>query len=166
MNILDIIIVVILLIAAITGWRSGLTQQLFSIAGLIVGLILANRYGVWAGSLVGLSAEWASVVGFIIVLIVAMVTTALLGKALKSLFHFIGLGVVDNLLGVALSCIKYLVIMAIVFILLTPINTTLEIIPQSTLNSSIGYSRIMKLGNLCTPSFEWMEIEINPYKNV
>ncbi len=169
MNTLDIIIIALLLIAAFTGWRSGLTRQILSFAGVIIGIILANSYGLTVGSAIGLEDQVALFAGFAIVLIATIIIASLLGRVLQKLFHFVGLGILDNILGVVLSVTKYVVIMAILFTLLTPLNATIEIVPQSMLDGSIAFNKIMELGSLCTPSLEWMEFEVQTntlYQNV
>ncbi len=169
MNILDIIIITVLLLAAFTGWRSGLTRQILSFVGVLIGIILANKYGVAVGSALGLEDQVALFAGFALVLIATIILSALLGRLLQKIFRFVGLGILDNILGVVLSQIKYIVIMAIIFTLLAPINTAIEIVPQSTLDGSIAFNKIMELGSLCTPSLEWMEFEVQTntlYQNV
>ncbi|MFR9669240.1 MAG: CvpA family protein [Rikenellaceae bacterium] len=165
MSILDIIVVVILVIAAIMGWRSGLTKQLFSLAGIILGIILANRLGFMIGSFIGVQPPWASLVGFIVVFIVVLVLVALLGMLCKKLFHMAGLKVVDNILGVVLSCAKYIIIMAILLSLFAPINDVVQFVPKSKLDSSLTYNKIIAIGKLFIPSVEWMDIRFESHTN-
>ena len=44
MNTLDIILLVLLLIAAVAGWRKGIIVQACGIAGLVLGILFAMRF--------------------------------------------------------------------------------------------------------------------------
>ena len=54
MNTLDIILLVLLLIAAVAGWRKGIIVQACGIAGLVLGILFAMRFsrtiGGWLGA--------------------------------------------------------------------------------------------------------------------
>ncbi len=45
MNIFDIVLLMVLVVAFVAGWRQGLVAQLFSFGGLIVGVLLASAFG-------------------------------------------------------------------------------------------------------------------------
>ncbi len=157
MNFIDIIVAIVLVIAAIGGLRSGVTRQLFSIVGVIVGFILANKFAMFVGTFIGLSNQWALIAGFVLVFVLAMVLTSLVGGLIKKLFHAVGLGIFDYILGAALGVAKAVIILAVVFALLTPINANFGFIPADILDSSIAYNSIMKL--VGEYSFEWWSME-------
>jgi len=101
MNWLDIVIIVALAIATLLGLRSGLIKAVLSLAGLIVGVILAGRYYVpLSEQLFFISqANTAKIVAFAIILIGIMVIAAVLARLLKWAASAILLGWVNRLTG-------------------------------------------------------------------
>jgi len=106
MHWLDIIIIVILIISALTGLRVGIIRAVLSLAGLIVGVILAGRYYVpLAEHLTFISqASVAKVVAFAIILIGVMVIAGVIAGLLKWVASVMMLGWV-NRLGGAVFCL-------------------------------------------------------------
>jgi membrane protein required for colicin V production len=101
MNWLDIIIAVALIVPVFTGLKQGLIKAALSLAGLIIGVILAsNFYQQLAGVLGFISnKDVANVVAFIIILVVVMVIATVLVVLLKATVKVVMLGWVDRLGG-------------------------------------------------------------------
>lgn len=101
MNWLDIVLLVLLAIAAFLGLRIGLIKAALSLAGLIVGVILAGRYyGSLAQHLGFIPSDGvAEVVAFIIILLVVLIIALVLALLLKWATSAIMLGWVDRLGG-------------------------------------------------------------------
>jgi membrane protein required for colicin V production len=92
-NWIDVIIAVIILFAVINGIRTGLIRSLFSIAGLIIGLMAAKAYYVQLGTLLPVGT-WLPMVAadtfsFLAIFIIA-----------AALFHYLG----SYISGSLLSC--------------------------------------------------------------
>ena len=49
MNTIDLIVCLILALAVWNGWRQGFVMQICSLAGIVAGIWLASRYGVYVG---------------------------------------------------------------------------------------------------------------------
>jgi membrane protein required for colicin V production len=101
MNWLDIVILVIIIIPTLIGLKVGIIKALFSIAGVVVGVILAGRfYVVLAEHLPFISQEsLAKIVAFAIILIVVMVIAAVLASLVKWAVSAVMLGWVNRLGG-------------------------------------------------------------------
>ena len=101
MNWLDIVIAVALIIPIFTGLRQGLIKAALSLAGLIVGVVLAsNYYQELGGVLTFISDEnIANIVAFIIILVVVMIIAFVLAAVLKYTAKAVLLGWVDRLGG-------------------------------------------------------------------
>ena len=65
MNTLDIILLVLLLIAAVAGWRKGIIVQACGIAGLVLGILFAMRFSRTIGGWLGAGEELSPVLGFV-----------------------------------------------------------------------------------------------------
>ena len=101
MNWLDIVITVVVVIATFWGLRTGIIKAVLSLAGLIVGIILAGHYYVpLAEQLAFISqAGIARIVAFAIILIGVMVIAGVLASVLKWIASVVMLGWVNRLGG-------------------------------------------------------------------
>jgi len=102
MNWLNIVIIVAVVISALIGLRAGIIKAVLSLAGLIVGVILAGRYyAPLAGQLTFIpQAMVAKVVAFAIILVGVMVIAAVLARLLKWAATVLLLGWVNRLLAI------------------------------------------------------------------
>jgi membrane protein required for colicin V production len=105
MNWLDIVIIVAIAIPTLIGLKIGIIKAALSLAGLIIGVILAGRYYVpLAEQLTFISqAGVARIVAFAIILIGVMVVASVLAILLKWVASAMMLGWV-NRLGGAIFC--------------------------------------------------------------
>jgi membrane protein required for colicin V production len=104
MNPLDWLLIGLLAFSAIQAFFRGLVLELFSVAGLLCGIILAAwNYPRLAEKLSGWisNVAIASVVAFLLIAVGVMVTSALLGRVIHASAHAIGLGFFDRLGGAA-----------------------------------------------------------------
>lgn len=101
MNWLDIIIIVVLIISTIFGLRTGIIKAALSLAGLIIGVILAGRYYTPLSEQLTFipQAGVAQAVAFAIILIGVMVIAGVLAKLLKWATSLVMLGWVNKLSG-------------------------------------------------------------------
>jgi len=101
MHWLDILILVILVSATITGLRTGIIKAVLSLAGLIIGVILAGRFYVpLAGQLTFIPQEnVAKITAFALILVGIMVIAGVAANFLKWAVSMVMLGWVNRLGG-------------------------------------------------------------------
>ena len=86
MNWLDLVIIVVLAVAAFLGLRVGIIKAVLSLAGVIVGVVLAGQYYEALADILPFFSETsnaAKVVAFIIILIGVMIVATVLARLLK-----------------------------------------------------------------------------------
>jgi membrane protein required for colicin V production len=102
MNLFDCFLIAILAYSTIVAFVRGIILELFSLGGLVAGILVAswnyNHVAVVLGHLIATPAI-AQIVAFLLIIIGVMVLSALLGRALNRTAHAIGLGFFDRLLG-------------------------------------------------------------------
>ncbi len=119
MNWLDIVIIVVIVIPTFIGLRIGIIKAVISLAGLIVGVILAGYYYAPLSELLSFISQpnIAEIVAFAIILIGIMVIAAVLARFLKWAVSAVMLGWVNRLggaiLGFALGAIFCSALLAI-----------------------------------------------------
>ncbi len=101
MNWLDVVIIAILIISTILGLRTGIIKAVLSLAGLIIGVILAGRYYAPLAEQLAFipQAGVAKIVAFVIILIGVMVIAGVLASLLKWAASIVMLGWVNRLGG-------------------------------------------------------------------
>ena len=101
MNWLDIVIIVLIAIPTLIGLRTGIIKAALSLAGVIVGVILAGRfYAALAGRLTFIPQEnVAGIFAFAIILVAVMIIAGVLASVLKWVASAVMLGWVNRLGG-------------------------------------------------------------------
>ena len=117
MNLVDVLILVVLIVSVVSAFVKGFFVEVFSLAGVILGLFLAAaNYAALAGLIQRVvdSHEIANVIAFVLIALLVMVGAGLLGRLLRGLLRGVGLGIVDRLLGAAFGLIKGCVVVTLV----------------------------------------------------
>lgn len=142
MQTIDWILVVLLLLGAIRGWRTGLIKQVVSLGGLIAGLLIAKLCYAMVGDAIAPHIDnhttLAHVLAFILIWIAVPVILGVLGEILTTVLDkLFVLGTVNSILGALLGLIKFqLIIGALIWVLCAT-----KIIGENTMQQSV----------LCTP---------------
>ena len=102
MTLFDWFLIAILAYSTVTAFLRGIIVELFSLGGLVVGILLASwNYKHVAAFLEGLitTPATAEIISFLLIVVVVMILSTILGKALNYTAHAIGLGFFDRSLG-------------------------------------------------------------------
>ncbi len=139
MNIVDIVVLAIVVVAAIQGLRLGAIVQVLSFGGLIIGLYLG---ALLASVTVGWvrSPSMRTLVALVTMLGVAALGGAagrLVGSAVFTRVHRGTLGLIDSVLGVGVAAVASLLVVWL-------LAGTLANSSWDSLNASIGNSRIIR----------------------
>jgi membrane protein required for colicin V production len=107
MNWLDITILVILAVAVFYGLKTGIIKAVLSLAGLIVGVVLAGRFYTGFANVFGFisNESIANAVAFGVIVIGVMVIAAVIANVLKWITSLVMLGWVNRLGGAVLGLI-------------------------------------------------------------
>jgi membrane protein required for colicin V production len=118
MNLLDLILAVLIAWFAVTGIARGLVRQLFSLGGLVAGHLAGIRYFAFAQGNLGLSFQYAEVVGYVVVFLAAYLAVRLIGGLIEARVRKSKLSGSDRLAGMAAGLVKgALLSILIVFLL-------------------------------------------------
>src|SRR6266550_8979939 len=110
MNLFDCFLIAMLAFSTIMAFLRGIILELFSLGGLIAGILLASwnykHVATLLKSLFIATPATAEIVAFLLIIIGVMVLSTLLGKALNQTAHAIGLGFFDRLLGALFGFVR------------------------------------------------------------
>ena len=122
MNLLDIIIIVTMIFLIVKGIIRGLIREIASLAGVILGIWLANLFQPQMTDFLKSylsSNQFLPLISFAVIFVSILVLCNLLGWILKLLFKMAFLGWVDRSLGACLAIIKGVIITYLVIVILT-----------------------------------------------
>ncbi len=116
---LDIFLLVVILLAAYSGWKNGFVKELLSIGGVIGGILIACIIYYFASEYLYLTGPGANmttnIIAFIVLCLVVPFALSFLANGLTKLVREIHLGIFNSIAGCALSVIKYVLILSFAF---------------------------------------------------
>lgn len=150
MNIVDIIIIVILIFAAVRGFITGLFSSVASLVAIIAGVFCAIHYSHYVEAEFQDSVlEWSSntykIASFAITFLVVILTVLFLGKLLTKLADISSLGLLNKILGGIFGALKWSLILSVIFLLFDKFNKTIPFVEKETLEESILYSPVKSI---------------------
>lgn len=123
MNVLDIAILVLLVAFMLKGLLRGLIKELCTLAGLLVGAIIAFRFhnplAQWLLDAVNLPSQLAVVAAFLALFLVSVIVFAVLGFVLSRFVRLIFLGGFNRVLGGFFGLAQGVVLLALVLFALS-----------------------------------------------
>ena len=144
MNFFDILTLVALAWAVISGWRSGFVSQLLGLLGIILGIVLSLRYGAAVGTMFGIDSRFSVVAGFLITFVAILIVATILSRLLAKVLSFIGLGWVNTLLGIVLSIVKGVVVLSMLYAAIYSLNLNSQLIEPDYFNNSVSFDIVRK----------------------
>jgi membrane protein required for colicin V production len=144
--ILDLVLAVLLIVAIFKGVQRGLIISVFSVIGLIVGLVAAMKLSAVAASYlngtVNVSARWLPIIAFIVVFLIAVLLVRLGAKALEKTVKIAMLGWLNRVGGIALFVTLYTLIFSVALFYASKIN----LISPEAIQASKTYQYIQPWG--------------------
>ena len=144
--IIDIIVAIILILAAIKGFRQGLIVALFSFIALIIGVAAAMKLSVVAagyiGKAVNISDKWLPIISFAVVFLIVVLLVRLGAKFIQKTIELAMLGWVNRVGGILLYAGLYIIIFSVLLFYADQMN----FIKPETKRESVTYSFIQPWG--------------------
>ncbi len=116
-NLLDIIIMGVVVLGAILGFRKGGVGEITRMLGLAVAFVLAMQLmkpvGLVVVSSLGLSDKVAPLAGFIATFLVVYGIALLLGRGIEKILSTLKLGMLDKVAGGGVGALKYALLFSI-----------------------------------------------------
>lgn len=149
MNVLDIILAVLLVVGAVSGFRKGIISQLCGLAGVLLGVWLAFKFSDKLGDWLGM--EISEIASFVIVFIGAVLLAALAGKISAAILHATGLGIVNRLGGMVLSVVEYALVASLLLGLFERINNATGWVEPKVVEESVLVEPVMTISEFVFP---------------
>jgi len=150
MNLVDIILIILLVSAAISGFVKGFFIELASIVSLIL--------GIWAGSeFSGLVQQWLSkyvdwshyimrIISFILIFVFVVLVVHLIATLTEKFVKALSLNIFSRLAGAIFGALKAAFLLSILMIIVTKIeHYTITLIPEKEKGESRLYRPIERM---------------------
>ena len=149
MNYIDLVLGIILIIAAIQGFRKGFIVEAASLAALILGIWGAIKFSDWTAGYISKTfnyhPEFLGTLAFLLTFIGIVVLIHILGKILDSTVKAVALGFLNRLAGIIFGVLKTAVILSILLLLFDPVDENVHILPSKQKAESKVYSSMKQL---------------------
>jgi len=149
MNYIDLVLGIILIIAAIQGFRKGFIVELASLAALILGIWGAIKFSDWTAGFItrttGFHSDHMSTIAFLLTFIAIVILVHILGKVLDNTVKAVALGFLNRLAGIIFGVLKTAVILSIFLLLFDGIDENVHILPEKQKADSKMYSPMKQL---------------------
>jgi membrane protein required for colicin V production len=144
MNYIDIVLGIILILAAIQGFRKGFIVELASLAALILGIWGAIKFSDWTAGFIARTfnfhSEFLTTIAFLVTFVGIVILIHILGKVLDKTVKAIALGFLNRLAGIIFGVLKMAVILCILLMLFDPVDENVHILPSTQKTTSKLYT--------------------------
>ena len=155
MNVLDIILLLCFVPAIIGGLRRGFIAQVVAIISIILGIWLSFKFSAvlsgWLGQWIEAEEQVLHVISFAVIMILAILALAAVGKLIEATVKIILLGWLNRLLGLIFALLKYALIIGLLLMLFNSLNGQFHLVNQKVLDSSLLYGPLLNLANSVFP---------------
>jgi len=170
LNYLDIILLLLILIPAVGGYRNGFLKSLLSLVSIIVGIYLATRFH--TGFRLVLSKLFTNpravdIVSFLLIIAITYFIGVFIANRLSKINKLTQ--ILDKGLGLGLGFLKGVVVSSLLLIILTSIS----LFPQSVLKASVLQSYLLPVApkvydyvSTIVPINKKSFLDLNPYFQV
>ena len=155
MNVLDIILLLCFVPVIIGGLRRGFIAQVVAIISIILGIWLSFKFSAvlsgWLGQWIEAGEQVLHVISFAVIMILAILALAAVGKLIEATVKIILLGWLNRLLGLIFALLKYALIIGLLLMLFNSLNGQFHLVNQKVLDSSLLYGPLLNLANSVFP---------------
>lgn len=156
MNLLDIILLILLLAAAISGYTKGLFVELASIVSLILGIWAGVDFSphlqVWLSKFISWSPGNLKLLAFIIIFLIVVIVVHLIANVFEKTIRALALGILSRFGGALVSCLKAAFFLSLFLLLFSYVEQyTTTIIPERTKKESKLYQPIVNFAPRLLP---------------
>jgi membrane protein required for colicin V production len=143
---IDIVLLILLLLALIKGYRKGLVLAAFSFVGIFLGLAASVKFSAivagWLGTYTHTSVGWLPFIAFIIILISVWILVRIVSKILETSLDLVLLGWLNRVAGIFLYALIYATVYSIVLFY----ASQLHLLKPYMISDSMSYDLIRPLG--------------------
>lgn len=143
MNYIDIVLGILLIIAAVQGFRKGFIIEFASLAALILGIWGGIKFSDFTARMItkytGYHSDYLSLIAFFVTFILIVILIHFMGKLLDSVVKAAMLGFLNRLAGIIFGVLKTALILSILILLFDEVDQNVHILPAKQKEESKIY---------------------------
>lgn len=120
--VIDIVLLIVICVALLYGWRKGAIVQFLQLAGVYLAILLAPDYADEVGAIFTEDAGLAYLIGYGVIIIGAWIALWIVAPLFRKMLFFDALRRIDSMLGMALSFVATIIIVSVLFSLFVTAN--------------------------------------------
>jgi membrane protein required for colicin V production len=155
MNWLDLIIVVLLILALVTGFINGFVKEVASLAGLILGIWGAIKFSSFTAAKLydwfDMTGQFVGIIAFMITFGIIVVVIHFIGIMADKIVDAASLGFINRIFGIVFGLFKTVLILSVIFALLNAIDAKRPFLPKDTVANSSFYNPISDIAPALFP---------------
>lgn len=168
MNYVDIILLILLVLSAINGFRKGLISEVASLAALILGIWGAIEFSYITTEFLvenlHLTTGYLNIISFVVTFVVIVILVHIVGNTVSKLAETVMLGFVNKLAGLVFAVLKSALILSIILVVFDKIDQDVKILPKETKSNSRMYEPIRSLAPSIFPFIENWDMKLDGKK--
>ena len=151
MSRIDIVLLIVGVVGAVSGYRKGFLASLFSLFAIILGIL--GAFKLMGVAMVALAAHYnfddkvLPYVAFALVFVIIVVIVTLVGKALSSSLEKTVLGPVDSWMGAVLGVLKAAFMVSVIFWILQAVSVNF---PERWTDDAVIYPVVAEFAPVLT----------------
>ncbi len=165
MNYIDIVLGILLVVAAVRGFIKGFVIELASLAALILGIWGAIHFSYFTADFLRDTFNWNSeyigLVAFLITLLIIVVVVHIIGKLLAKVVEAMALGVLNHVAGMLFGVLKTALILSVILLLFDHVDKDVHIISEETKEESQVYEPLKNLIPTLLPFLNFWDADDN-----
>ena len=149
LNFIDYILLVILALFLIQGYRRGIIISLASVAALIIGIYVAVHFSNYLDATLmehlRPSRKWLPILSFTITFVLVVIAVMLVAKLTERLVTVVGMGFFNHLGGAVLGLIKGVILVSILIFIIKSVDPKGKWLTEKDQKGSYFFSRVEKI---------------------
>lgn len=146
MSIIDIVLVVLLALSAIQGYRKGFIHSITSLLALILGIYFAFHFSDVTADFIremfGLGGKYLNMIAFVLTLVFVVVVVSAIGKLIEKVMETIMLGFLNSIAGAVFGLLKGLLVLSLFIMLLGYLKVEDKLVSQEKQQSARFYEDV------------------------
>lgn len=161
MNYIDIVLGILLILAAIGGFRKGLVVELASLAALILGIWGAIEFSYITSDFLVENFDWKwdhlNIVSFVITFVVIVILVHIVGNTINKLVETAMLGFVNKLAGLVFGVVRSALVLSIILLVFDHIDEDMHLLSEEKKEESRMYEPIKNLAPTLIPFIDFWD---------
>lgn len=164
MNYIDIVLGILLILAAISGFKKGLVAEVASLAALVLGIWGAIKFSYITSEFLvenfNLQTQYLNLISFAVTFVVIVILVHIVGNTITKMMDVVMLGFVNKLAGLVFGIVKSALILSIILVVFDKIDEDVHILPEKAKDSSRMYEPIRSFAPSIFPFIDVWEIDL------